>query len=90
MNQNKKLKGELIVWRIKGLRLVISLFFAIFHFIFLHVLFIVKMEDMLWIEHNVGSTPTPPILTNFKVDMAGFVDLHKVVARSVCFVLPRT
>jgi hypothetical protein len=47
------------------------------------------MEDMLWIEHNVGSTPTPPILTNFKVDMAGFVDLHKVVARSVCFVLPR-
>jgi len=54
------------------------------------VLLIVKMEDMLWIEHNVGSTPTPPILTNFKVDMAGFVDLHKVVARSVCFVLPRT
>ncbi len=48
------------------------------------------MEDMLWIEHNVGSTPTPPILTNLKVDMAGFVDLHKVVARSVCFVLPRT
>jgi len=53
------------------------------------VLLIVKMEDMLWIEHNVGSTPTPPILTNFKVDMAGFVDLHKVVVRNACFVLPR-
>jgi hypothetical protein len=39
------------------------------------------MEDMLWIEDIVDSTSTPPFLTNFKIDMAGFVHSHKVVAR---------
>jgi hypothetical protein len=46
------------------------------------------MEDMLWIEDIVESTPTPPFLTNSKVDMVGLVHLHKVVARSAFLVIP--
>jgi len=38
------------------------------------------MEDMLWIEDIVESTPTPPFLTKSRVGMANFVNLHKVVA----------
>jgi hypothetical protein len=87
--KKKKLKGEFIVWRIKGPRSVISLIFAIFHFIFDVCCWnFVKMENILRIEHNVDSTTTPPILTNSRVDMANFVDLHKVVFRSACLVLP--
>jgi len=29
----------------------------------------VKLEDMLWIKEIVESTPTPPFLTNSRVDM---------------------
>jgi hypothetical protein len=42
------------------------------------------MEDMLWIEHIINSIPTPPILTISKVDMASFVDPHKVVVKNAC------
>jgi len=45
----------------------------------------VKMEDMLWIEDIVGSTPSPSILTNSRVDMVGFMDPHKVVVRRNAF-----
>jgi hypothetical protein len=44
-----------------------------------------KMKDMLWIEDIVESTSTSPFLTNSRVDMVGFVDLHKVVARRSAF-----
>ncbi len=43
------------------------------------------MEDMLVIQDIVESTPTPPFLTNSKVDMASFVDLHNVIARKNAF-----
>jgi hypothetical protein len=33
----------------------------------------------LWIEDIVESTPTPPFFINFKVNMANFMDPHKVV-----------
>jgi hypothetical protein len=35
-----------------------------------------KMEDI------VESTLAPPFLTNSRVDMVGFVNAHKLVARS--------
>ncbi len=37
---------------------------------------------MLWIEDIVGNMLTLPFLTNFRVGMVGFVNPHKVVARS--------
>jgi len=36
------------------------------------------MEYMLWIEDIVVA---PPFLTNFRVDMVGFMDPQKVVVR---------
>jgi hypothetical protein len=36
------------------------------------------MEDMLWIENFVETTPTPPFITNFRVDIIGFMSAHKV------------
>jgi hypothetical protein len=36
------------------------------------------MEDMLWFEDIGESTSTLPFLTNSEVDMAGFVNLHKM------------
>jgi hypothetical protein len=33
-------------------------------------------------ENIVENAPALPILTNFKMDMASFVNLHKVVVRS--------
>ncbi len=36
------------------------------------------MEVMLWFEDSCGSTSTLPFLTNSKVGMAGFVNLHKM------------
>jgi hypothetical protein len=36
------------------------------------------MEDMLWIEDVVESTPTTPYLTNSRIDMVNFVIPHKV------------
>jgi hypothetical protein len=43
------------------------------------------MKNMLWIEDNVESTSTLPFLTNYRVDMVGFVDLHKVVVKKITF-----
>jgi hypothetical protein len=43
------------------------------------------MKDMLWIEDIVQCTLAPPFLTNSKVNMVGFVDLHKVVALRSAF-----
>jgi hypothetical protein len=40
---------------------------------------------MLWIEDIVVSTSTSPLFTNSRVNMIGFVDLHKVVARRNAF-----
>ncbi len=40
---------------------------------------------MLLIQDIVESTPTPPFLTNSKVDMAKFVFPHKVIARRSAF-----
>jgi hypothetical protein len=40
------------------------------------------MENMLWIEIFVKSTPFSPILSNSKVDMVGCVNHHNVVVRS--------
>jgi hypothetical protein len=40
------------------------------------------MEYMLWIEDIVVA---PPFLTNFRVDMVGFMDPHKVVVRRSAF-----
>jgi hypothetical protein len=45
------------------------------------------MEDMLWIEEIVESTLTP-FLTNFRVDVTNFVDLHKVVVKSAFSTFP--
>jgi len=41
-----------------------------------------KMKEMLWIEDIVESTQAPSFLTNSKVDMVGFVNPHKVVAKN--------
>jgi hypothetical protein len=38
----------------------------------------VKIEDMLWIEDIIA---TPPFFTISRVDMADFVDSHKVIIR---------
>ncbi len=40
---------------------------------------------MLWIEDIVESTQVPSFSTNFRVDLASFVDPHKVVARRSAF-----
>jgi hypothetical protein len=40
---------------------------------------------MLWIDDIVESTSAPPFLTNSRIDMASFVDPHKVVARRNVF-----
>ncbi len=42
---------------------------------------------MLCIEDIVQCTPAPPFLTNFKVDMASFVDPHKVVVSRSAFLV---
>jgi len=36
---------------------------------------------MLWIERIFESTLALPLFTNSRVDMDGFVNLHKVVAK---------
>jgi len=43
------------------------------------------MEDTIWIEDIVKSTSALPFLTNSRVDMVGFVHLHKVVVRKIAF-----
>jgi len=44
------------------------------------------MEDILWIE-DIESTPVPPLLINFRVDMASFVYLCKAVAKMNAFLV---
>ncbi len=39
------------------------------------------MENMLWIEDIVESTSTPHFFINSRIDMASFVNGHKVIAR---------
>jgi hypothetical protein len=39
------------------------------------------MKDMLWIEEIVESILAPLFLTNSRIDMAGYVDPHKIVAK---------
>ncbi len=41
------------------------------------------MEEMLWIKDIAESTKAPPFLANSEVDMASFVDLHKVVVKRI-------
>jgi predicted phosphohydrolase len=43
------------------------------------------MEDKLWIEDVVESTPTFPFLSNSRINMVGFVHLHKVVTKRNAF-----
>ncbi len=40
---------------------------------------------MLSIEDIVQNTQAPPFLTNLKVDMASFIDPHKVIIRKNAF-----
>ncbi len=40
---------------------------------------------MLWIENIPETTPTPPIFTNFRVDIIGFVSAHKVIVKRNIF-----
>jgi hypothetical protein len=43
------------------------------------------MEDVLWIEDIIESTPTPPFFTNSRIDIASFVNLYKVVVKRNAF-----
>jgi hypothetical protein len=36
-------------------------------------------------EDTVEITPTPPFYINFRIDMTGFVDHHKMIARKRAF-----
>jgi hypothetical protein len=43
---------------------------------------------MLWIEDIVESIPAHPFFTNSIVDMASFVNSHKVIARNAFSAFP--
>ncbi len=60
----------------------ISLFFFPLLFFLPYCLNYVRMEDTWWIEYIVA---TPPFLTNFRVDMTSFMDIHKVVVERSAF-----
>jgi hypothetical protein len=45
------------------------------------------MENMLWIEEIAESKPAPQFLTNSRIDIAGFVNPHKVVVRGNAFLV---
>jgi hypothetical protein len=45
----------------------------------------VRIADMSRIENIVENTPAPPVLTNFRVDMVGFVNPHKMIVRKSSF-----
>jgi hypothetical protein len=64
-----------------GPRLLIFLFFVFFFIGF----FYPCCSNFMRIEHIVESTPALPFLTNFRVDMAGFVNSHNVITRSNAF-----
>jgi hypothetical protein len=46
------------------------------------------MDDMLCIEDIVENTLAPPFLTNSRIEMVGFVDLHKVIVKSAFSTFP--
>jgi hypothetical protein len=47
------------------------------------------MKGTLWIEDIVESTTTTTfIFTNYKIDMVGFVNPHKMIIRSTSLALP--
>jgi hypothetical protein len=43
------------------------------------------MEEVLWMEDIVESTPISPFLINFRVHMTSFVDSHKMVVKKMHF-----
>ncbi len=45
------------------------------------------MENMLWIEEIVESKPAPQFLTNSRIDIAAFVNTHKVVVSGNAFLV---
>jgi hypothetical protein len=45
------------------------------------------MKNMLWIEEIVESKPAPQFLTNSRIDIAGFVNTHKVVVNGNAFLV---
>jgi hypothetical protein len=45
----------------------------------------VKMENILWIENIVENTSAPLFFTNSKIDMASFVNPHKMVVKTNAF-----
>jgi hypothetical protein len=45
------------------------------------------MENMIWIENNFESTLVPQFFINSRIDMASFVNLHKMVARRSAFLV---
>jgi hypothetical protein len=46
------------------------------------------MEETLWIEGTIESTQAPPFFINSRIDMASFVDPHKVIVTSAFLALP--
>jgi len=45
------------------------------------------MENLLWIEEIVESKPALQFLTNSRIDIAGFVNLHQVVVSGNVFLV---
>jgi hypothetical protein len=45
------------------------------------------MENILWVEEIVESKPAPQFLTNSRIDIAGFVNSHKVVVSGNAFLV---
>ncbi len=43
--------------------------------------------NMLWIEEIAESKPAPQFLTNSRIDIAGFVNPHKVVVSDNAFLV---
>jgi hypothetical protein len=42
---------------------------------------------MLWIEDTIENIPAHPFFTNSIIDMASFVNLHKVIIKNAFFIL---
>jgi hypothetical protein len=88
--KEKKFKGKSSWFREPKckLRFIVHFFIYLFFSLFLKnpcYSNFVKMEGMLQIENIFESTLALPFLTNSRVDMVGFVNLHKVVAKRSAF-----
>jgi hypothetical protein len=70
-----------------GLKVLHFFIFLLFSTIFLYLCCsnFVRIEEMLCIKDIIESTQAPSFLTNYKIDMANFVDPHKVVVRRSAF-----